>query len=191
MRINLKSTSPEGIVKTFKSIREAAGELGFSERGVGKAFHAKRNRIGDYELEWLEPEEETEPQSKPEPKTKLEKIKEDKSIDCWICGKPLGPKDRMDDRCLEIEELNSEGKEIESHFPGMLYKASKISGLSLHALRNARDKGNRLLVRRKDKKPFRLSWCTSHDLCFEARRERIRLEEMREIEERAAKRKEK
>ena len=30
--------------------------MGFSERGVGKAFHEKRNRIGEYELEWLEPE---------------------------------------------------------------------------------------------------------------------------------------
>ena len=134
MRINLKSTSPEGEVKTFESIHEAAREMGFSEHGAGKAFHAKRNRIGDYELEWLEPEEETEPESKPEPKTKLEKIKEDKSIDCWICGKPLGPKDRMGDRCLEIEELNSEGKVIWSHLPGSLYKASKLSGLSLHAL---------------------------------------------------------
>ena len=52
MPILLKATSPEGEVKTFESIREAARELGFSERGVGKAFHAKRNRIGDYELEW-------------------------------------------------------------------------------------------------------------------------------------------
>ena len=36
--INLKATSPEGEVKTFESIREAARELGFSERGVGKLF---------------------------------------------------------------------------------------------------------------------------------------------------------
>ena len=79
----------------------------------------------------------------------------------------------MDDRCLELEELDSEGKAIESHFPGTLYKASQISRLSLHALRNARDKGNRLLVRRKDKKPFRLSWCTSHELCFEARKKKL------------------
>ena len=49
--INLKGTSQEGETRTFTSIGEAARELGFSERGVGKAFHAKRNRIGDYELE--------------------------------------------------------------------------------------------------------------------------------------------
>ena len=168
--INLKATSQEGEVKTFESIREAARELGFSERGVGKAFHAKRNKIGDYELEWLEPKPKQE-----KPKSEFEKIKEKKTLNCWICKHPLDPKDRMDDRCLELEGLDSEGKAIESHFPGMLYKASQISGLSLHTLRNARDKGNSLLVRRKDKKPFRLSWCTSHELCFEARK---KLEEM-------------
>ena len=37
--ILLKATSPEGETKT--SIGEAAKELGFSERGVGKAFHEK------------------------------------------------------------------------------------------------------------------------------------------------------
>ena len=57
--INLNCTSPEGELKFFKSIREAARELGFSERGVGKAYHEKRSRIRGYELEWLEPEQET------------------------------------------------------------------------------------------------------------------------------------
>ena len=59
--ILLKATSPEGETKTFTSIGEAAKELGFSERGVGKAFHEKRNRIGEYELEWLEPELDVDP----------------------------------------------------------------------------------------------------------------------------------
>ena len=45
--ILFKATSPEGETKTFTSNREAAKELGFSERGVGKAFHEKRNRIGE------------------------------------------------------------------------------------------------------------------------------------------------
>ena len=44
--ILLKATSSEGETKMFTSIGEAAKELGFSERGVGKAFHEKRNRIG-------------------------------------------------------------------------------------------------------------------------------------------------
>ena len=60
--ILLKATSPEVETKMFTSIGEAAKELGFSERGVGKAFHEKRNRIGEYELEWLEPELNVHPQ---------------------------------------------------------------------------------------------------------------------------------
>ena len=52
--INLKSTSPEGVVKTLKSIPEAARELGFSEAAVKKAKYSNRNRIGECQLEWLE-----------------------------------------------------------------------------------------------------------------------------------------
>ena len=62
--ILLKARSPEGETKTFtSSIGEAAKELGFSERGVCKAFHEKRNRIGEYELEWLEPELDVHPRA--------------------------------------------------------------------------------------------------------------------------------
>ena len=56
-----KATSSEGETKTFTSISEAAKELGFSKRGVGKALNEKRNRIGGYELEWLEPEPDVDP----------------------------------------------------------------------------------------------------------------------------------
>ena len=50
--ILLKAISPEGETKTFTSIGEVAEELRFSKRGVDKAFHEKRNRIGEYGLEW-------------------------------------------------------------------------------------------------------------------------------------------
>ena len=71
MPILLKATSPEGETKTFTSIGEAAKELGFSERGVDKAFHEKRNRIGEYELEWLEPA----PNVDPEAAVRIERLK--------------------------------------------------------------------------------------------------------------------
>ena len=45
--ILLKATSPEGETKTFTSISEAAKELGFSERGVGKAFQEKEIELGN------------------------------------------------------------------------------------------------------------------------------------------------
>ena len=46
--ILLKSTSPEGEVRFFGTIKEASEGLGFSERGLGKAYHAGRNRIDEY-----------------------------------------------------------------------------------------------------------------------------------------------
>ena len=125
--INLKSTSPEGEVKFFKTICEAARELGFSECGAGKAYHEKRSRIGGYELEWLEPELEPNTDSNPNPKP-------EKTLNCWICNLQLNPKDRMDSRCLELEELDGDGNAINSFFPETLYRASEISGLSLNAL---------------------------------------------------------
>ena len=45
--ILLKATSPEGETKMFTSIGKAAKELGFSECGVGKAFHEKEIELGD------------------------------------------------------------------------------------------------------------------------------------------------
>ena len=61
--ILFKATSQEGETKMFTSIGEAAKELGFSEFGVGKAFHEKRNRIGEYQLEWLEPKLDVHPKA--------------------------------------------------------------------------------------------------------------------------------
>ena len=164
-----------------------------------ETFHAKRSRIGDYELEWLEAKpkpkvEKPKPKPKPKiekPKSEFDKIKENKILNCWICGFPLNHRDRMDERCLALEKLDRNGMVIEEHFPRTLYKASKISGLSLCSLRNAIEKGNRLLVRRKDKQPFKLTWCSSHEGCFEDRKEKMRLEDMRKIDERVAKAKEK
>ena len=92
--ILLKATSPEGETKTFTSIGQAAKELGFSERGVGKAFHEKRNRIGEYELEWLEPE----PDVDPEAAVRIETLKKTfTQTVCVYCNKPLTREDRVKD----------------------------------------------------------------------------------------------
>ena len=112
--INLKSTSPEGVVRTFKSIPEAARELGFSEEAVKKAKYSNRNRIGEYQLEWLEPKSE-----KPA-FNGLEKVKSDKTNNCFICGEPRESSDKMDH--FSIEELTRKGEIIQTHYPGSLYK---------------------------------------------------------------------
>ena len=150
--INLKSTSPEGVVRSFKSIPEAARELGFSEAAVKKAKYSNRNRIEEYQLEWLETPLEPKPE-KPA-FNRLERVKSNKTKNCFICGEPLESSDKMDH--FSIEELSRKGEIIQTHFPGSLYRASQISGISWNALKNARDKGNRIVYRRKDKMPFEL-----------------------------------
>ena len=96
--ILLKATSPEGETKMFTSIGEAAKELGFSERGVGKAFHEKRNRIGEYELEWLESELDVDRELDVHPKAaaRIERLKKTcTQTVCTYCGKPLTREDRV------------------------------------------------------------------------------------------------
>ena len=84
--ILLKATSPEDETKMFTSICEATKELGFSERGVGKAFHEKRNRIGEYKLELLEPELDVHPKAA----KRIERLKKTftRTV-CIYCGGPL------------------------------------------------------------------------------------------------------
>ena len=64
-----------------------------------------------------------------------------------ICEEHLETEDKMDH--FSIEELNSKGEIIQTHYPGSLYRASQISGISWNALKNARDKGNRIVYRKK------------------------------------------
>ena len=149
--ILLKATLPEGETKTFTSIGKAAKELGFSERGVGKAFHEKRNRnrIGEYELEWLEPE----PDVDPEAAVRIERLKKTftRTV-CVYCNKPLTLEDRVEDG-FGISKLNEKtGYPIEDHEVKSIYEAHKLTGLSVSSLINAVDKGNAIITRRKVKK---------------------------------------
>ena len=89
--ILLKVTSQEGETKTYTSIGEAAKELGFSECGVVKAFHKKRDRIGEYDLEWLEPEAEADSKTTdPRAAMRIERLKETYGkTSCTYCGRTL------------------------------------------------------------------------------------------------------
>ena len=143
--ISLKATSPEGETKTFTSIGEAAKELGFSERGVGKAFHKKRDRIGEYELEWLEPEAEVD--------TKLDDSFIAKRIErlkktytqpaCTYCGKPLLTREDKVKNGFDIYEIDEKTGHIKRyHEVNTIYEGNKLTGLSVSSLKNAADKGN-------------------------------------------------
>ena len=107
--ILLKATSPEGETKMFTSISEAAKELGFSEHGVGKAFHEKRNRIGGYELEWLERERDCDPKAA----ARIEGLKRVLTLTvCTYCNKPL----TCEDRVQPMSKLTESHSEMEFYF---------------------------------------------------------------------------
>ena len=148
--ILLKATSPEGETKMFTSIGEAAKELGFSKRGVGKAFHEKRNRIGEYELEWLEPKPDVDPHS--EAAVRIERLKKTfTQTVCVYCNKPLTREDRVKDG-FSISKLNEKtGYRMEDHEVKSIYEAHTLTGLSVSSLINAVDKGNAIVTRRKGK----------------------------------------
>ena len=170
--ILLKATSPEGETKTFTSIGEAAKELGFSERGVGKAFHEKRNRIGEYELEWLEPELDVHPKAS----ARMKRLKKTftRTV-CIYCGGLLTREDRLKNG-FGISKLSEKtGYPIDDHEVNSIYEANKITGLSVSSLKNAADKGNAIITRRKDKQRFILYWQSIHERCFQIRKEERRL----------------
>ena len=185
--ILLKATSPEGETKMFTSIGETAKELGFSERGVGKAFHEKRNRIGGYELEWLEPELDVHPKAA----ARIEKLKKmfTRTV-CIYCNEPLTCEDRVKNG-FGISKLSEKaGYPIEDHEVNSIYEAHKITGLSASSLINAADKGNAIITRRKDKQRFILYWQSIHEIYFQIRKEERRLEMRRKIREDVKRKKE-
>ena len=89
-----------------------------------------------------------------------------------------------------MKMIDKAGDAIGTRSYESLYKASQDTGISLGALRNARDKGNTVVVRRSDKVPFRILWSDIHKRCFEKRKEDRRLAEREKELKEEAKRKE-
>ena len=127
--------------------------MGFSECGIGKAFHEKKNRTDEYELEWLETP------SKPEAK---DDIKIDDSVIakrieglvnaythpvCIYCGKPMTHKERVKNGfgVYDVDEKTGHIKTFNE--TKTIYDANKLTGISTRALRNAADQGNPMITR--------------------------------------------
>ena len=72
---------------------------------------------------------------------------------------------------------------IEDHEVNSIYEANKITGLSVSSLKNAADKGNAIITRRKDKQRFILYWQSIHKRCFQIRKKERWLETRRKIRE--------
>ena len=97
----------------FATIPEAARELGFSEFGVRKAYHAGRDRIGECRLEWLEPELKQKEDEKV-----VERIRRmKKALDtpnCCYCGKEPSRMERIKDG-FRIMRLGKDGNPAEEY----------------------------------------------------------------------------
>ena len=72
---------------------------------------------------------------------------------------------------------------MEDHEVKSVYKAHKLTGLSVSSLINAADKGNAIITRKKDKQQFIFYWQSIHERCFQIRKEERRLETRRKISE--------
>ena len=140
--------------------------MGFRERGVGKAFHEKRNRIGEYELEWLEPELDVYPKLDVHPGAakRIERLKKMfTQIVCTYCGRQLTREERVKND-FGIYKLNEKtGHLIEEDEVNSIYDGHEITGLSVSSLKNAADKGNAIITRRKDKQRFILCLQSIHE----------------------------
>ena len=165
--INLKATSPQGVVMRFSTTREAAEGLGFGQRGIGKAYHSGRCRIGEYRLEWLKLEKGAVAE-------RVRKLKEAiNKKDCIYCGKPLSKEDRIDVG-FRIISLGKDGYPVEDYFVKSFHEANKRTRWSFPVLINAAEKGNTSITRRRDKARYLVSWGRIHNECFEVRKQRRR-----------------
>ena len=190
--ILLKATSPEGETETFTSISEAAKQLGFSECEVCKAFHEKRNRIGEYELEWLEPKLDVNPKLDVHPGAakRIERLKKTfTQIVCTYRGRQLTCKESVKNG-FGIYKLNEKTRHLmEEHEVNSICEGNKITGLLVSSLKNAADKGNAIITRRKGKQRLILCWQSIHERCFQIRKEERRLEMRRKVREEVARKK--
>ena len=70
-----------------------------------------------------------------------------------------------------------------------IYEANKLTGLSVSSLKNAANKGNVLITRRRDEQRFILSWQSIHERCFQIGKKERWLEMRRKIREEAERKK--
>ena len=87
----------------------------------------KRNRIGGYELEWLEPEPDVHPKA-------AARIEMFTRTVCIYCGGPLTREDRVNNG-FGMSKLSEKTRyPIEGHEVNSIYEANKITGLSVSSL---------------------------------------------------------
>ena len=178
--INLIATSPDGEVSKFYTLTDAANGLGFHRNTLKRVYDARRNWIGDYTLEWLEVGDTLKKEKSKEKKyrTFAEKVKKEKvesdirrderlklqgkpiikevKNKCVYCERDLSNEDKM--KYFALSEMNKKGEALSHKNYKSLNDASNDTGISMGALKNARDKMNDFVIRRKDGVPFQIYW---------------------------------
>ena len=133
MSIIISSTQDSRFAKArnFRSIPAVSKATGISLRAVRNDYHSRRTSIkkasGEvYTLKWMELV------------TPIDTSK------CYYCHRDLTVKDRNTWFHMERKDI----KQYPMTFTS-LYKASKVTGISNSALRNACEKNNKVITRRK------------------------------------------
>ena len=85
---------------------------------------------------------------------------------------PLTREDRVKNGfgIYKIDEKT--GHLTEYHEVNSIYEGNKLTGLSVSSLKNAANKGNVLITRRRDKQRFILSWQSIHEDAFKLGRKK-------------------
>ena len=101
---------------------------------------------------------------------------------CTRCMGDLSNEDKMD--YFALAQMDKKGNSLWHRNYRNLTEASKDTGISMGALKNARDKMNDFIIRRRDGVPFQAYWANSHKICFQINKENMRKDErLKRLEE--------
>ena len=138
--------------RTFNSIPEASSATGLTDRGIRASYHSKRESMrkksGEvYNLKWEEPD------------SIRVKYQRTPSKNCRKCSKALMAEDRSSFFGLD------RGNDDEFLQFISIYQASKVTGISICALRNACKKANMTITRQSGSfvEKFEVYWAS---VCF-------------------------
>ena len=143
MSVLVSSTQDSRVVRPlrFYSIQRLSVDTGISLRAARNAYHSGRTSIrkasGEvYSLEWGKP------------------VAPIDTSKCYYCRRHLTVKDRSTWFHIERKDIRQAPMTFTS-----LYAASKVTGISNNALRNACDKNNEKITRRKGKfVRYKIEW---------------------------------
>ena len=155
IRIRLVVTSKSFSPKLFATISEAAKDTGLSVSGLRKAYHSKsatmtRKDGKVFNLEWKKPIEFKFPE---------------KTTDfCTVCSTPISFKDKIS--LFQMTKLNRFNEIEDYRFFDSIIDASRWSGVSVNVLRDACEKGNPKVTRRKG--GTQTFWIRCRNRCFKS-----------------------